>query len=61
LAGCTDTYDVEVRHVTSLASAVMAEPHVGLALQVLAGGPYAIDRAVELARLILGSRVTDLD
>jgi hypothetical protein len=59
LSGCLDTYNVEVGRVTSLASAVMAEPHVGLALQVLAGGPYAVDRAVELARLIVELQVTD--
>ena len=36
-----------------LASAVLAERHVVLAFEILKGGPYAQDRAIELAHLIV--------
>jgi integrase len=41
-----------------MVDAVLGQPHVALALTALQGGPNALDRALELARLIVGQAAT---
>jgi hypothetical protein len=45
---------VRVTDVAALAEAILAEPQFVLAAQVLEGGPHALDRAIDLARLARG-------
>lgn len=45
--------------VRALAADVLAERRFALAAAALAGGPHALDRALELASLVLGSGVSD--
>jgi hypothetical protein len=44
--------------IIALASAVMSHRRVTLALEVLARGPHALDRAIELAGTVLRNQLT---
>jgi hypothetical protein len=61
LEAVADGRPVRATDTAALAEAVLAEPRFVLAAQVLEGGPYALDRAMELARLVRGGAEVGTD
>ena len=55
LATIAEGREVERELLVALASSVMSERRVALALEVLGRGPHVLDRAIELATTMLGT------
>ena len=49
--------EIDAESMHGLAAAVLAQPEVVLALQVLAGSEHALDRAIELAAVVSAAPV----